>query len=86
MQDIIVATKDWGITADELKSRPELTILQQVKEHGETFVENGISQDVVNEVAEFKNTFLGIDLGQIPTISPETWDRGDIALIMIPIL
>ncbi len=86
MQDIIIRTKEWGITEKDMEARPELTILQQVKENGQTFIDNGISSDIVNEVSEFKNTFLNIDLGQIPTIKPDTWDSGAIALIMIPVL
>ncbi len=85
MHDIIIATEDWGITEKTMQSRPELTILQQVKEHGQTFVENGVSSETIKEISEFKNTFLGIDLGQVPTISPDTWDKAAIALIMIPV-
>ena len=85
MHDIIIATKEWGITEKTMQSRPELTILQQVKEHGQTFVENGVSSETVKEISEFKNTFLGIDLGQVPTISPDVWDKAAIALIMIPV-
>ena len=86
MQEIIIATEEWGITKDALKSRPELTILQQVKEHGQVFIENGISSDIVKSVTEFKNTFLGVDLGQIPSLRPDVWDSAAIALVMIPIV
>lgn len=86
LQDIIIATEDWGITEKTMQSRPELTILQQVKEHGQTFVEQGVSSETIKEISEFKNTFLGVDLGQVPTISPDTWDKYSIALIMIPVL
>lgn len=86
-KDIIISVKDWGITEKAFESRPELTILQQVQEHSQTFIDKGIEPDTVNQVCEFKNNFLGIDLGQVPTIHPEGgWDSGAIALIMIPIL
>lgn len=86
MQEIIIATEEWGITEKTMQSRPELTILQQVKEHGQAFIDGGISKDIVESVSSFKNTFLGIDLGQIPTISPDVWDKAAIALVMIPIV
>ncbi len=86
MQNIIIKTEEWGISDKDMEARPELTILQHVKEYPQTFIENGVSNDVVNQVTEFKNTFLGVDLGQIPTIHPDVWDKGAIALIMIPVL
>lgn len=86
MKKIIVKTKEWGIDETALESRPELTILHQVKEYPQTFIDKGISSDAVNQVSEFKNTFLGVDLGQVPTIHPEVWDKASIALIMIPIM
>lgn len=67
-----------------LKNRPELTILAQIKENPNAF--SSLDEGIVNKIAEFKNTFLGIDLGAIPTISPDTWDKASVALIMIPIL
>ncbi len=86
MKEIILSVKEWGIEEKALNSRPELTILQQVKEHSQTFVEKGVDSDIVDQVSQFKNTFLGIDLGKVPTIHPEVWDKAAIALIMIPIL
>lgn len=86
MKDIIIQTKEWGIDENTLKSRPELTILQQVKDHSQNFIDNGIDSGIVDQVINFKNTFLGIDLGKIPTIHPEVWDKSAIALIMIPIM
>lgn len=85
MKEIIISVKDWGIEESALKSRPELTILQQVKEHSQTFIEKGVDKDIVDQVSQFKNTFLGIDLGKVPTIHPTEWDKSAIALIMIPI-
>lgn len=86
MQEIIIKAKEWGIDEKALKSRPELTILQQVKEHSQAFIDGGIDSGTVEQVSQFKNTFLGIDLGKVPTIHPEIWDKAAIALIMIPIM
>lgn len=77
------------ITANDLadkyfKSRPELTILRQVKENPDLF--GSLGNDVVEKISNFKNTFLGVDLGVIPTIHPDTWNKAAIALVMIPIV
>lgn len=66
-----------------LKNRPELTILAQIKANPEKFSE--LDQDIVNKISEFKNTFLGVDLGAIPSIHPDVWNKAAVALIMIPI-
>lgn len=76
------------ITDNELadkyfKTRPELTILSRVKENPDLF--SSLGNDFVEKVSSFKNTFMGVDLGAIPTIKPDTWDKSAIALIMIPI-
>lgn len=76
------------ITENELadkyfKTRPELTILSRVKENPDLF--SSLGNDFVEKVSSFKNTFMGVDLGAIPTIKPDTWDKSAIALIMIPI-
>lgn len=86
IKDIIISTKEWGISKGDLNSRPELTILQQVKEHGQAFIDKGIDSSVIDQISSFKNTFLGIDLGRVPTIHPDVWDKASIALLMIPIL
>lgn len=86
--DVLDKAKDI-ITANELadkyfKSRPELTILRQVKENPDLF--ESLGDDFVNKVSDFKNTFLGIDLGVIPTIHPDVWNKAAVALVMIPIV
>lgn len=65
------------------KTRPELTILSRVKENPDLF--SSLGNDFVEKVSSFKNTFMGVDLGAIPTIHPDTWNKSAIALIMIPI-
>lgn len=74
------------ISLDNLKSRPELEIVKAVKNHGAEFVSQNIGQDTVDQISDFKNTFLGIDLGDVPTIHPDVWDGAAIALLMIPII
>lgn len=80
-----------------LKSRPELFILDYVKDNvgtteasqklAELFAPIDGSTEFINQIASFDNTFLGIDLGQVPTISPvDGWNLGAFALLMIPIL
>ena len=65
-------------------SRPELSILKYVKENPDLFSDMG--SDFVDKVSNFKNTFLGVDLGVIPTIHPDTWSKAAVALVMIPII
>ena len=69
----------------DMKGRAELYILQAVKQHKEDFASLG--ENFVDKVSEFKNTFLGIDLGSIPTIHPDGgWTKTAIALVMIPVV
>ena len=87
LKTIILNVKEWGIDEKALSSRPELTILKQVKDHSDVFLDKGIDADTVDQITGFKNTFLGIDLGQVPTIHPEDgWTTAAIMLLMIPIL
>ncbi len=75
---------DSGVAEKTLKSRPELIILKEVKANPSQF--NELGKEFVDKITGFKNTFLGVDLGAIPTIKPETWSNAAIALIMIPIV
>lgn len=93
--DIIDKAKDIIIsnnlaTENLLKSRPELTILKQIKNNPELFKDSfknsGIDSDIVDKIVGFKNTFLGVDLGSVPSIHPDTWNKAAVALILIPII
>ncbi len=79
----IVANTSFG--AEKYFSvRPEIYIVQAVKQQPELFSEY---PDLVEKVTEFKNTLFGVaDLGQIPTLKPETWNAAAVILIIIPIL
>ncbi|MGN0622103.1 MAG: YidC/Oxa1 family membrane protein insertase [Porcipelethomonas sp.] len=82
-KDIII-NNGW-YTEAQLKSREELYILQAVKDHKDAFA--GLGDGFADKVAEFKNTFLGVDLGSIPTIHPEGgWTKTAVALVMIPVV
>lgn len=67
-----------------LNSRPELTIVNQVKSNPGLFEDLG--SDAVDKIISFKNTFLGIDLGNVPTVKPEVWNGMAVALVMIPVV
>ena len=89
--DIIDKAKDIIIsnnlaTENLLKSRPELTILKQIKNNPELFKDSGIGSDIVDKIVGFKNTFLGVDLGSVPSIHPDAWNKAAVALILIPII
>lgn len=72
-----------GITDKYFASRPELTIMNYLKSNPEIFrTLDGFS----DKVDAFKNSFLGIDLGAVPTLHPEVWNNATIGLVMIPIL
>lgn len=76
------------VTEKVLRTRPELTIMHQIKEHPEFFsnIDTKDSQQFFEKISSFKNTFLGIDLGTIPTIKPEVWNKTAIALVMVPVI
>lgn len=72
-----------NITEKYLSSRPELIILKYAKSNPEIFSSmEGFSDTLLN----FKNTFLGFDLGAQPTLSPATWNATAVILALIPIL
>ncbi len=80
---LTVWLKDNNITEKYLEGRPELIILKYAKSNPEIFSSiEGFSE----KLGDFKNTFLGFDLGAQPTLSPETWNGTAILLAMIPIL
>ena len=69
--------------------RPELKILELVKkltgENEQALIDKGIKAEDIENIQGFNNTFLGIDLGDIPSFSPDTWNKTAIMLVMIPI-
>lgn len=89
-EDVINAAKDillnstlsYG-TEKYFNVRPEIYIVQAVKEHPEVFSEY---PELVDKVTNFQNSLFGADLGQIPTLHPEVWNLPAVVLLMIPIL
>lgn len=69
-------------------SRPELTIMKYVKTKPELFSDKAFSDvDFVGKITDFKETFLGINLGAIPTIHPDDgWTAAAIGLVLVPIM
>lgn len=73
------------LTENVLRSRPELSIMQQIKEHPDFFRSIGGNSDIVDKIVAFKNSFLGVPLDIKPTIHPDVWNKTAFALILIPI-
>ncbi|MDR0986902.1 MAG: YidC/Oxa1 family membrane protein insertase, partial [Ruminococcus sp.] len=66
--------------------RPEIYIVRAVKEHPDLF--SALPSDFVDKIIDFNNKLFGfIDLGQVPSFSPEGgWSAAAVGLIMIPFL
>ncbi len=78
-----------GISKANITNRPELELIKLSNDaelcnsiFGESYA------DFFDKVRDFgaTNTFLGIDLSQTPTFSPEKWTAAAIMLALIPIL
>lgn len=74
-----------GIVDKAMVSRPELVILQYVKQNPGIF--EGV-EGFAESVSGFNNTLFNglIDLGVTPTIHPEVWNAQAVALCMIPVV
>ncbi len=75
---------------NSFRSRPELFILQSVKENPSLFTDSGIGADVVQKILDFDNMLFGfIDLGVSPNIVFEeghVWTAASVGLLIIPLL
>lgn len=70
-------------------SRPELFILQSVKDNPSLFTDSGIGADVIQKIFDFDNMLFGIDLGVSPNIIFEeghVWTAASVGLLIIPLL
>ncbi len=76
---------DANIVDKAMASRPELVILQYVKQNPRIF--EGV-EGFTESVSGFNNTLFNglIDLGVTPTIHPEVWNAQAVALCMIPVV
>lgn len=67
------------------ESRPELYVLQAVKNPEYASLFQSLSGDFFDKVSAFDNTLFGIiDLGQIPSLHPEVWNAAAVGLAIIP--
>jgi YidC/Oxa1 family membrane protein insertase len=65
--------------------RPEIYIVRAIKDQPELF--SSLPTEFVEKVQGFNNMLFGfIDLGMIPSFTPDVWNAAAIGLIMIPIL
>ncbi len=81
--DYYTANEIKGTSISTITNRVELYVMKLVKLHPEQFSEN---PDFVEKVSGFKNTLFGfIDLGDIPTMHPEVWDKAAIGLVGIAV-
>lgn len=84
IKEVTEIVKNMSYGAEKhFSARPELYILQAVKEQPEAFTDY---PELVDAVNGFKNTLFGADLGATPSIHPEVWDSAAIILFIIPIL
>lgn len=85
-----IFTADGGAVPAYFEHRPEIYIVKEIQYAVEnnTGAFDGLNNpEFVNSVAEFKNKLFGIvDLGDIPTLHPETWNAAAVILLMIPIM
>lgn len=70
--------------------RPELFILQAVKENPGLFTDGGIAADVVQKIMDFDNMLFGfIDLGVTPNVifqEGHIWTAASVGYLVIPLL
>lgn len=77
-----------GTVPAYFQARPEIYIVKEVQKNPGAFSEMTAQfPDFVEKVTDFNNKLFGIvDLGDIPTIHPETWNAAAIILLMIPFM
>lgn len=79
---------DWlvgqNITEKYLSSRPELILLKYAKTNPEIF---SSMEGFTDQLASFKNNFLGFDLAGVPNFHPENgWGFTAVMLILLPVI
>lgn len=79
---------DGGAVPAYFQARPEIYIVKEVQKNPGAFSEMTAQfPDFVEKVTDFNNKLFGlVDLGDIPTIHPETWNAAAIILLMIPFM
>jgi YidC/Oxa1 family membrane protein insertase len=97
-----IAASTFETVPTAFTSRPEIYIVQAVKQNEALFTTNLAQdfpaifannaelipqmQDFAEKTAAFNNTFFGMDFGAMPDFTPVVWDRAAIMLAAIPIL
>lgn len=82
-----IAAELAGSSSGGFKSlRSELTIMEQLDKHADKF--SGLAENFADRVAEFSSnyTVFGANLGKIPELHPEVWNKESIILFCIPFL
>lgn len=78
--------KQFQITPSNIKTRPELSILNAINNGGLSELFAGIDSGQTSKIMDFKYSFMGIDFSLIPTINPDSWGKTAFLLALIPIL
>lgn len=82
-----IAAELAGNSAGGFKSlRSELTIMEQLDKQTDKF--SGLAENFADRVADFSSnyTIFGANLGKIPELHPEVWNKESIILFCIPFL
>ncbi|MCM1022444.1 MAG: YidC/Oxa1 family membrane protein insertase [Prevotella sp.] len=83
-----IFTADGGTAPAYFEHRPEIYIVKEVQKDPSAFSSMAEQfPDFADKVTGFSNKLFGIvDLGDIPTLHPETWNAAAVILLMIPIM
>lgn len=86
-----VASSLYETSVRNFSIRPEMYILQAVKDNPEAFAgKEGISAELIDQISGFNNKLFGlVDVGSIPNSVFEdghVWTAASVALLMIPII
>lgn len=83
-----IFTADGGAVPAYFEHRPEIYIVKEVQKDPSAFSSMAEQfPDFADKVTNFSNKLFGIvDLGDIPTLHPETWNAAAVILLMIPIM
>ena len=83
-----IFTANGGAVPDYFEHRPEIYIVKEVQKDPSAFSSMAEQfPDFAEKVVNFNNKLFGIvDLGDIPTLHPESWKAAAVILLMIPIM
>lgn len=83
-----IFTANGGAVPAYFEHRPEIYIVKEVQKDPSAFSSMAEQfPDFAEKVVNFNNKLFGIvDLGDIPTLHPESWKAAAVILLMIPIM